>query len=218
MDVDGLIFSSVVIWCVAAVSGSIRWASVRRVLCLFVMKFMSEMLVHRGRLNQTGWWPSWLLCKHHCPYLCQQGAAWWALSWRSFCNVVVSISTCPASKLNISRSAKHVVSTFMKWLEMNDTRGSSWSRSQNLFSNSYSSLFMTSQSFSATLSNSWDAKGVAFSTDWTEGKCSTFFSVNPEKIFILALKTFKALIISTLVWYGLVSPVMSVKQCPLWVL
>ena len=136
---------------------------------------------------------------------------------------MISIATCPASKLNVtlSCSAKHVMSTFMKGLEMNDTHGSSCSRSHNLFSNSCPSLYMTSQYFSATLSNVSDAEALPFSTDYTEGKCGTFILCkSTEKMFNLALKAFKALIISTtdlplprrsqFKWFSF--PVMSVKN------
>lgn len=80
---------------------------------------------------------------------------------------------------------------------------------------------MTSQYFSATLSNVSDAEAWSFSTDCTEGKCSTFFLCkSTEKMFILALNAFKALIISTTVlplpcsWQfkSFSFPVMSVKN------
>ena len=121
-----------------------------------------------------------------------------ALRYRSFCKVIISISTCPASKVKVVLrfSAVPVMSTDIKGFEMNDTHGFICSKSQNLFSNSFISLLITWQYFSTALSKATDAETLSLRNLCTEGKCTTLFLCKcAEKMFILALKAFTALII-----------------------
>lgn len=99
---------------------------------MFLMKFMSEN-ADSQRLVQPNRLATFIAAVHTPLYFCVNKApkVWCSLIGFEvdviFCNVMISISTCPASKSNIalSCSANNIVSTFMKGLEMNDTHGSS---------------------------------------------------------------------------------------------
>ena len=142
------------------------------------------MLIHRDGLNQTGWQPSWLLCTHHCAFLCQQGAKSLVQPGRLWGGGHSATLRFQSPRVQHPSWTLHSVAQqcllcprwWKDWKWMIHMAQADQGQ-KNLFSYSCPNLFMTRQDFSAILSNVSDAVCVTAQRE----SATFFFSVNAQR-------------------------------------